>query len=69
MVVKNKFKNNYKISLWYHCLVGHTGARTDADKRQRGDVTSYVISGQERTQEREVIEIGPTENRCPEYFR
>ena len=50
-------------------LVRHTGAPAGADNGQRRDITSQVISEQERTQEREVIEIGWTENRCPEYLR
>ena len=50
-------------------LMRHTAAPAGADNGQRGDITSYVISDQERTQEREVIEIGWTENRCPKYLR
>ena len=48
--------------------VRHTGAPAGVDNGQRGDITSYVIRDQERTQEREVIEIGWKENRCPKYF-
>ena len=64
-VVKNKFKSiRYRDGTIASCLVGHTGAPTGADKGQKGDITSYITSDQERTKER-VVEIGPTENRYP----